>query len=390
MGWFSRKGMAPAAGPLVPGWFQSLGGDEAGGFARSYEAQVDEVFRRNPIGQRSVRLISGAVGGLTLFANEAGGDAALKLVRAEALMERVAASLLLHGNAFVRLIADDREQPLGLYLLRPERVEVNLGRDGWPVSYTYRAGARSDIYPRSDPLGRVQLAHIRALNPGDDHYGLGCLDAAIAPASVHNRAAKWNKALLDNAARPSGAMVYAPGDGSTLSGEQFDRLKSELEMQFSGSANAGRPMLLDGGLSWQALSLTPADMDFVALKEGAARDIALSFGVPPVLVGLPGDATYSNAREAGRALYRQTVLPLAGQILAGLEALLGDWLGEVRLQVDTDRISELAEDRAKLWGMLSAADFLTRAEKRDMVGFAPDGLGEGLGQGLGQGLGGGQ
>ena len=378
MGWFSRKGMAPAAGPWVPEWFRNLSGDEAGGFARSYAAQVDEVFTRNPVGQRSVRLIAGAVGGLKLFADEAGGDAALKLVRKDALMERIAASLLLNGNAYVRLIADDHDQPLGLYLLRPERVEVNLDGEGWPVSFSYRAGPRSEKITRSDPLGRVQLAHIRALNPGDDHYGLGCLDAAIAPASVHNRAAKWNKALLDNAARPSGAMVYAPGDGSTLSGEQFDRLKSELEMQFSGSANAGRPMLLDGGLSWQALSLTPADMDFVALKEGAARDIALAFGVPPVLVGLPGDATYSNAREAGRALYRQTVLPLAGQILTGLGALLGDWLGEVNLEVDTDQVSELAEDRAKLWGMVSTADFVSRDEKRGVVGFAPDGIGDGL------------
>jgi phage portal protein BeeE len=71
----------------------------------------------------------------------------------------------------------------------------------------------------------------------------------------------------------------------------------------------------------------------VAGKEGAARDIALAFGVPPVLVGLPGDATYANAREAGRALYRQTVLPMAARILKSLEAMLGDWLGAVTLAV---------------------------------------------------------
>ncbi len=227
------------------------------------------------------------------------------------------------------------------------------------------AGGLSSIAPggqaariaRDDALGRRQVAHLKALNPGDDHYGLGCLDAAIGAASVHNRASRWNKALLDNAARPSGALVYEPGDGSSLSGEQFERLKSELGEQFSGSANAGRPLLLDGGLKWQALSLSPADMDFVALKEGAARDIALAFGVPPVLVGLPGDATYANAREAGRALYRQTVLPMAEQILTELGAMLGDWLGPVGLAVDTDQISELAEDRARLWEQVGGGGF---------------------------------
>ena len=195
----------------------------------------------------------------------------------------------------------------------------------------------------------------------------------MAAASVHNRASRWNKALLDNAARPSGALVYQPADGSSLSGEQFDRLRSELSEQFAGSANAGRPLLLDGGLKWQALGLSPADMDFVAVKEAAARDIALAFGVPPVLIGLPGDATYANAREAGRALYRQTILPMAEGMLRELSAMLGEWMEPVRIAVDTDKISELSEDRAKLWESVGAAEFLSRSEKREQLGFAPGG-----------------
>src|SRR5437868_11188064 len=111
-------------------------------------------------------------------------------------------------------------------------------------------------------------------------------------------------------------------------------------------------------------------MDFVALKEGAARDIALAFGVPPVLVGLPGDATYANAREAGRALYRQTILPMAAKILDALGGMLSDWLGAVSLTVDTDQISELADDRRQLWEAVGAASFLSDEEKRDMLGFA--------------------
>src|SRR4029078_11328220 len=141
----------------------------------------------------------------------------------------------------------------------------------------------------------------------------------------------------------SGALVYEPADGSVLSADQHARLRDEPAAEFSGQSNAGRPLLLEGGLKWQALSLTPADMDFVALKEGAARDIALAFGVPPVLVGLRGNATYANGREAGRALYRQTILPMAGRILGGLSAMLSDWMGPVKLAVDTDQISELAE-----------------------------------------------
>ena len=363
MGWWFGRKAAPDARPFVPAWLQNDAAEV--GFARSYQAQFEEVFRQNPVGQRAVRLVAGMLGSLTVD----GDERAVALVKSGGLLETLAANLLLHGNAYVQLIADDRDAPAELVALRPERVQVVSDERGWPVAYLYRAGGQAVRIGRTDGLERTQIAHVKALHPRDDHYGMGCLEAAIAAATVHNRAAKWNRGLLDNGARPSGALTYEPADGSVLSAEQFQRVKQELAEEFSGSGNAGRPMLLEGGLKWQALSLTPADMDFIALKEGAARDIALAFGVPPVLVGLPGDATYANAREAGRALYRQTILPMAERILEGLGAMLGDWLGPVRLAVDTDQISELAEDRAKLWEQVGSASFLSDAEKRDMLGF---------------------
>jgi HK97 family phage portal protein len=367
--WFGRKSAPADARPFVPAW---LSNDSAEvGFARSYSEQFEEVYRRNPVGQRAVRLVSGMLGGLTID----GEKQAVELVQADGLLESITANLLLHGNAYVQLIADDRDRPRELCLLRPERVSVVSDEQGWPVAYLYRAGGQVRRYDRMDALERQQIAHIKALHPRDDHYGMGCIEAAIAAASVHSRASRWNKALLDNAARPSGALSYEPPDGATLSADQFKRLKEELSSEFQGSGNAGRPLLLEGGLKWQALSLTPADMDFVALKEGAARDIALAFGVPPVLVGLPGDATYANAREAGRALYRQTILPMAARILNALGAMLSDWLGPVKLAVDTDQLSELAEDRAKLWEVIGAATFLSDEEKREMLGFQPEKVG---------------
>jgi HK97 family phage portal protein len=240
---------------------------------------------------------------------------------------------------------------------------VELDTGGWPAAYRYKAG---EAVRRYAPGGVI---HLRSPHPLDDHYGLGCLGSAAAAVAVHNAAAKWNKALLDNAARPSGALVHEPGDGAVLSAAQFDRLKAEMDAQFAGAANAGRPLLLDGGLKWQAMSLTPADMDFVGLKAAAARDIALAFGVPPMLLGLPGDNTYANYREAVRSLWRLTVLPLAGRILDGVAAGLSPWWPGLKLAVDVDQVSALAEDRERLWAAVSAADFLTVEEKREMLGF---------------------
>lgn len=131
-------------------------------------------------------------------------------------------------------------------------------------------------------------------------------------------------------------------------------------------------MLLDGGLKWQSMALTPADMDFATLKSAAARDIALAFGVPPMLLGLPGDNTYANYREASRALWRLTLLPLAEKLLAALREGLAPWFRDAELRIDLDRVPALSEDRERLWSQVSDADFLSRAEKRQMLGLPPE------------------
>ncbi|MEP2119623.1 phage portal protein, partial [Bauldia litoralis] len=190
-----------------------------------------------------------------------------------------------------------------------------------------------------------------------------------------------NKALLDNAARPSGALVYRTREGGNLSADQYERLKDELETGFSGARNAGRPLLLEGGLDWKALSLTPKDMDFLAAKNGAAREIALAFGVPPMLLGIPGDNTYANYRQANLAFWRQTVLPLCGRLAEALTAWLAPAYGDgLRLWFDADQIEALASEREALWGRVAAADFLTVNEKRAAVGYGPVEDGEGMGR----------
>jgi len=363
MNWFGRK--AAAADAARPALARVLGtASVSGAWPRAYEAQLREAYLGNAVAQRSVKLIAESVGGAPLSGSD---PALLALVTArsagQALMETIAAQLLLHGNAFVQILPDSNGAPGELFALRPERVSILPDAQGWPAAFAYRVGERTARFAPE------QIVHVKAFHPADDHYGLGCLGAAAGAVAIHNAATRWNKALLDNAARPSGALVFDAGDGASLSAAQFDRLKSELESEFSGAGNAGRPMLLEGGLRWQAMSLSPADMDFVGLKAAAAREIALAFGVPPMLLGLPGDATYANYREANRALWRLAVLPLADKILAGIAQGLARWWPGAVLAVDLDRVTALAEDRERLWAQVSAADFLDAGEKRALLGL---------------------
>lgn len=133
-------------------------------------------------------------------------------------------------------------------------------------------------------------------------------------------------------------------------------------------------MLLEGGLDWKPMALSPREMDFIEAKNQAARDIAVAFGVPPMLLGIPGDNTYANYAEANRALFRLTVLPL----LTRLTRTIGDWLadhhdesGRLRLGFDADRVEGLSMEREALWSRVGAAAFLSEDEKREAVGYGP-------------------
>jgi HK97 family phage portal protein len=340
-----------------------------------YSRSVRRAYLDNPVAQRAVRLAAESIGGAPLLPTAPRLAALVQATSAgQSLLETLASQLLLHGNAYVQVIKDAAGRPVELFALRPDRVAVIAGEDGWPSAYAYRVGERTLTIPLADEEAAPNLIHVRGFHPADDHYGAGCLAAAEQAIATHDAAARWNRALLENAARPSGALVFEADDGGGgLSAEQFDRLKSELAQGFSGMVNAGRPMVLEGGLRWQALSLTPADMDFAALKAAAARDIALAFGVPPMLLGLPGDATYANYREANRALWRLTLLPLAAKLLGALAEGLSPWFGKAVLAIDYDRVPALAEDRERLWAQVCAADFLSPDEKRALLGIEPEG-----------------
>lgn len=354
-----------------------LGGHRPQWTPRDYRALAREGYQRNAVAHRCVRLVAEAVGQVSFTLTEGGREIdAHPLIELMAqpnprlsgcgLMEALAAHLMIAGNAYVEAVALDGV-PRELHVLRPDRMRVVPGADGWAQAYDYAAGGRSVRFTQEGAV--PPILHIALFNPLDDYYGAPPLEAAQVALDLHNAAGAWNKALLDNAARPSGALVY--GGTGNLSDEQFERLKEELEANFAGSANAGRPLLLEGGLDWRPLSLTPKDMDFLEAKNAAAREIALAFGVPPMMLGIPGDATYSNYAEASRVLWRQTVLPLARRLAADLSGWLAPAYGAGRLTLepDLDAVEALSLEREALWRRVNEASFLTDDEKRQAVGY---------------------
>jgi HK97 family phage portal protein len=351
---------------------------------RDYAGLAREGFQRNAVVHRAVRLVAEAAAAIPVDLHHEGRALArhplLDLLArpnpregGTRFMESVYGHLLVSGNAYLEAVSVDGA-PRELYALRPDRMRVVPGPDGWPAAYEYQVGSRT---VRFDQAGEIPpILHLTLFHPLDDHYGLSPMEAAAVPLDIHNAAGAWNKALLDNAARPSGALVFAGPVGTQLSDPQFERLKAELELNYQGAANAGRPLLLDGGLDWKPLSLSPKDMDFVEAKHSAAREIALAFGVPPLLLGLPGDNTHANYAEANRAFYRQSVIPLAKRTAEAVAQWLGPAFGGgLRLEPDLDAIEALAPERESLWRRVGGASFLSDDEKRAAVGYGARGGG---------------
>lgn len=337
-------------------------------------------FLGNPIGFRAVKLIAETAASMPLVLQDCERrfevHPLLGLLRrpnpmqgrAE-LLEALYGQLLLSGNAYLEAVQGAAELPAELHVLRSDRMSVIPGADGWPVAYDYTVGNRKHRFDMTTGLNPI--CHIRNFHPQDDHYGFSPMQAAAVALDVHVSASHWSKALLDNAARPSGAIVYKGVDGqSQLSNDQYDRLLNEMASHHQGARNAGRPMLLEGGLDWKPMGFSPSDMEFQKTKEAAAREIAIAFGVPPMLMGIPGDATYANYQEANRAFFRLTVLPLVTKVVANLSHWLSGFSGEeVELKPDLDQVHALATERDQQWARVGAADFLTQAEKRAILGL---------------------
>ena len=350
---------------------------------RRYDKLAEEGYRKNVIAFRCIREIAQNAASIPLLLYRGKSEIIkhplLDLLAKPnpqmgqmQLLEALYSYQQICGNAYLEAVrAESDTPPRELWPLRPDRMKVLAGAQGVPAGYEYSTNGKA-VRWAADPLtGQADVLHFKAFHPLDDWYGQGALEAALLSIDQHNAASTWNQSLLQNAARPTGALVYAPKEGTgNLSEEQFRRLRQELDEQLSGSTHAGRPLLLEGGLDWRAMSLTPTDMDWNNGRDAVARDIALAFGVPAQLIGLPDAQTFSNMKEARLAFYEDTILPLAESLCAALNNWLTPMFGDdLRLVLDLDQVPALQPRREALWAQITAADFLTAEEKRTLLGF---------------------
>lgn len=351
-----------------------------------------EGYQKNAIVFKCVDLIASACAGIELELYQKKGknrkeiedDPLLDLLAkpnplqsGPSFIYAVIAYLKLTGNSYIeksKVGAEIRE----LWSIRPDLMKIIPDAKGYPGAYQFSVNGLVRQWPVNPINFDCNIAHLKTFHPNNDWYGMSPLEAAMLSLDSSNAANRWNLALLQNSATPSGVLQMKTSDSNptgALTDEQFQRLKEEFYDAHVGSRNAGRPLLLEGGLQWQTISISPKDMEWIKGKEMSAMDICNIYGVPGEMLGL-GEKTYANYQEARMSFYEETVLPTMDMLCSELDRSVSyyDQTGKC-FAYDKDDIEALEPKRVAKYNSMKDVNFLMQNEKREACGFEPvDGM----------------
>lgn len=271
--------------------------------------------------------------------------------------------LLMSGNTYVEAVKPMKSRPpVELWPHRPDRISIIPGEGKFRIaSYRYKSGSSYVDLPGPT------VCHTKFWHPTNDWYGLSPIEAAAMAVDRDNAAESWNTALLQNGARPSGALVT----DAELSEEQKLDLKEAIDERSNPRA-AGRPLLLEAGLDWKEMGLTPRDMDWLNSQVWSMKRIAAAYHYPLLLLDPELGGSFStDYQEARRALYADRALPLMQHLADDFNRWLIPMFGEnLLLSYDTDNIEALREGEESLWKRTNDPRMMLN-EQREAVGLDP-------------------
>lgn len=284
------------------------------------------------------------------------------------LIMKAVAYLLLCGNSYLERARSDISKRIEeLYVLRPDYMQIKKDvSTGALAGYVYSVNG-SSINFDVEPDGSCDILQLKSFHPTDDWYGAAATASAGYEIDTDNERSKWNKGLLENQARP-GMIFTVKGN---LTDHQYERIEKQIKAEYAGGVNAGKNLIIEGeqGTDAKPYGWNAIDLEYIEGGRELARKIAMAYGVPSMLLGIPGDSTYSNYSEARLAFWEDTI----SYYLNYIKAELNNWLlkdqENILLDYDLSDVPALASRRAEQWKTAETSTFLTINEKRDMVGL---------------------
>jgi HK97 family phage portal protein len=221
----------------------------------------------------------------------------------------VIVSLLLDGNAFVRVFSNDRGEVVNLVALNPHKVEMirnGIGRVMFQVEGEDKILSSEEVIFIPDIVRPGNLRGVSRVEALKEDFGL-----AIA---LRNYAAKF----FGSGTQPAG-IIEVPGN---LTGEQAKNLQEGFESMHRGWKKSHRPAVISGGAKWVANQLENDKAQFIDSRRMAVEDVARAFNIPSNLLNLPGTNTYSSVEQNNQAFVTLTIRPIIQKLETAFTPLL--------------------------------------------------------------------
>lgn len=249
------------------------------------------------------------------------------------MIERLTSHLYLGGNALWGKVRA-RGIVAELWPYYPDNIKPIPDKIKFISSYKYTdAGVIKHIEPQD-------IIHFMFVDPGNMFWGMSPLQAAGRVVDTDVEMTKWNKVALQNRAVTDGVFSYK----ETMTDAQWEEARRQIKEQHMGSINARTPWILSGGATWQQMSLSPVDMDFIAGKKMSREDICSIFDVPPPLVCFYEHTTLANLAESRRVFWLDTIIPYLQDIRECLNLSLAPEFGpNIKLVYDLSNIEAIRE-----------------------------------------------
>lgn len=213
---------------------------------------------------------------------------------------QVMMSLTMRGNAYIHKILAVDGSILELYCLHPDLVRVkNLG--GGKLQYSYRnyyVGSEERIFKD------YEIIHVRGLTT-DGIMGISPLDQAAQTLAIAKAAEEHGANFFGNGINPAGILQHP----TKLSPEAAKKLKDRFTEAYGGTKNANSAMVLEEGMTWQQVSLTNEQSQFIETRKFEVTEVARWFGVPPHKIGDLDRATFSNIEHQALEYINDSLKP---------------------------------------------------------------------------------
>lgn len=227
----------------------------------------------------------------------------------QAFYSSVVTSLLLDGNAFIRVYSNRKGEVVNLTVLNPTTVEIvrnGIGRLQFNVVGEAKPLTGDDILYIPDLLRPGQIRGTSRVVALKENFGLSL---ALE---------KFYSTFMGQGVNLAGVIEF-PGN---LTQEQADNLRSGFDSRHSGWSRSNRTGVLSGGATFKPTQIDPQQSGLIESRRMAVEDVARAFNIPPHLLGLPGTMSYSSVEENNRSFLITTVSPLVSKVEGVLSPLM--------------------------------------------------------------------